>query len=175
MRLRGATQNIIFVYSRSSFAVLSIQLARLLKVLRSASDLRLGYSVPPSPRRSRRRPRERRRRSGESARRRARPAPHRRRPRAPLHRARALPSPRTAVSVLVLILAIVLALVASVALAIDVVLVVVAREQLKKLATLHFDIAFGNGVWMIIVAVISGVVGGVGVVYAGVQLLGQRR
>ena len=60
-----------------------------------------------------------------------------------------------AVSVLVLILAIVLALVASVALAIAVVLVVVARGQLKKLATLHFDIAFGKGVWMILAAVIA--------------------
>ena len=80
-----------------------------------------------------------------------------------------------AVSVLVLVLAIILALVASVALAIDIVLVVVARTQLAKLATLHFEIAFGNGVWMILAAVVAAWLAVVALSAQACYCLGQRR
>ncbi|KAF9486059.1 hypothetical protein BDN70DRAFT_964529 [Pholiota conissans] len=58
-------------------------------------------------------------------------------------------------SILILIVTILTALVSSVALAIDLALVIVAKNSLAKLDSLEFAITFGNGVWMILGAVIA--------------------
>jgi len=62
-----------------------------------------------------------------------------------------------AFSIFTLFLTIVTSLVSSLVLAIDLALVLVAKSKLNALATtqsLHFAIDFGNGVWMILAAVI---------------------
>ncbi|KAF9529795.1 hypothetical protein CPB83DRAFT_852198 [Crepidotus variabilis] len=53
-----------------------------------------------------------------------------------------------------LILTIITALLTSVVLAIDLALVIVAQNQVKNLQNFHFAVQFGNGVWMILTAVV---------------------
>ncbi len=59
-----------------------------------------------------------------------------------------------AFSICSLILTIITALLTSVIFAIDISLVAIADKQVHKLTNLHFDVLFGNGVWMVLVAVI---------------------
>jgi len=58
-----------------------------------------------------------------------------------------------AFSILSLILAIITALLTSIVFAIDVSLVAIAEDKVDDLPNFHFDVMFGNGVWMILVAV----------------------
>lgn len=58
-----------------------------------------------------------------------------------------------AFSIFSLILAIITAILTSVVFAIDVSLVAIAEDQVDDLSNFHFDVLFGNGVWMVLVAV----------------------
>jgi len=57
------------------------------------------------------------------------------------------------VSICALIICILTAIVSSVTLAADIALVVVAKQNLKDLTAVNFEITFGNGVWMVVAAV----------------------
>ncbi|KAF8963652.1 hypothetical protein BDZ97DRAFT_1819725 [Flammula alnicola] len=60
-----------------------------------------------------------------------------------------------AFSIFVLIVTIVNALVSSTALAIDLALVIVARNELATQQVFHFQVVFGNAIWMILGAVVG--------------------
>jgi len=59
-----------------------------------------------------------------------------------------------AVAILALVVAILTAIVGTVVFAIDLALVIVARNQIANMPDLQFDVEWGDGVWMILVAVI---------------------
>jgi len=59
-----------------------------------------------------------------------------------------------AVAILALVVAILTAIVGTVVFAIDLALVIVARNQIANMPDLQFDVEWGGGVWMILVAVI---------------------
>jgi len=71
-----------------------------------------------------------------------------------------------AFSIVTLILTIITAILATVSLAIDLALVLVARSRLPSLGTFSIEIDFGNGVWLILTAVI--------LTWIGVILLSAR-
>ncbi|CAA7258977.1 unnamed protein product [Cyclocybe aegerita] len=71
-----------------------------------------------------------------------------------------------AFSIFTLILTLVTALVSSVVLGIDLALVIVAKNQVENLEAFSFEVVFGNGVWMILAAVIF--------VWLAVMLLSAR-
>ena len=71
-----------------------------------------------------------------------------------------------AFSIVALIFTIITAIIATVSLAIDLALVLVARSRLPSLGTFSLEIDFGNGVWLILTAVI--------LTWAGVILLSAR-
>jgi len=59
-----------------------------------------------------------------------------------------------AFSIFTLFLTILTAILTSIVFAIDVALVATAKNQVKNLQDLHFEVLFGNGVWMILAALI---------------------
>jgi len=59
-----------------------------------------------------------------------------------------------AFSIFSLILTIITAVLSSLLLAIDIALVAIAQAKVKTLTTIHVDVAFGNAVWMVLVAVV---------------------
>ncbi|KAJ3575272.1 hypothetical protein NP233_g1199 [Leucocoprinus birnbaumii] len=59
-----------------------------------------------------------------------------------------------AVSILTLFISIVAALLVTIVFGIDLALVLVARNQVKNLEDLNFEVDFGNGVWMVLAALI---------------------
>lgn len=59
-----------------------------------------------------------------------------------------------AVSILTLFLAIIAGILGTIVFGVDLALVIVARNQVKNLEDLRFNVEFGNGVWMVLVAVI---------------------
>lgn len=59
-----------------------------------------------------------------------------------------------ALAIFSLILSIITAVLSSVVLAIDLALVIVAQHEVKNLRDFHFKVSFGNGVWMILTAVV---------------------
>ncbi|KAF9450093.1 hypothetical protein P691DRAFT_798552 [Macrolepiota fuliginosa MF-IS2] len=71
-----------------------------------------------------------------------------------------------AVSIFTLFSAIVTALLGTIVLAVDLALVLVARSEVKKLQDIKFDVKFGGGVWMVLVAVV--------LTWASVVLLSAR-
>lgn len=57
-------------------------------------------------------------------------------------------------SIFTLFMAIVTAIIASIVLGVDLALVIIARNAVKELEDLKFEVEFGNGVWMVLAAVI---------------------
>jgi hypothetical protein len=58
------------------------------------------------------------------------------------------------IAILALVFTILTSIVATVALGIDLGLVLAAKSELAKLPNMQFEILFGNGVWMIVTAVV---------------------
>jgi hypothetical protein len=58
------------------------------------------------------------------------------------------------IAILVLVFTILTSIVATVALGIDLGLVLAAKAELTTLSNVHFEVIFGNGVWMILTAVV---------------------
>jgi len=71
-----------------------------------------------------------------------------------------------AVSIIALIWAVITALVSTVVFAIDLALVIVARSNVKSITVGHFEVTWGNGIWMVLVATI--------LTWVGVILLSAR-
>lgn len=59
-----------------------------------------------------------------------------------------------AIAIAVLVFTIWTSIVATVALGVDLGLVLAAKAELAKLSNVHFEIIFGNGIWMILTAVV---------------------
>jgi SUR7/PalI family len=71
-----------------------------------------------------------------------------------------------AVSIIALIWGVITALVSTVVFAIDLALVIVARSNVKSITVGHFEVTWGNGIWMVLVATI--------LTWVGVILLSAR-
>jgi len=71
-----------------------------------------------------------------------------------------------AVSIIALIFAVITALVSTVVFAIDLALVIVARSNVKNITVGHFEVTWGNAVWMVLAATI--------LTWVGVILLSAR-
>jgi len=71
-----------------------------------------------------------------------------------------------AVSIVALIFAVITALVSTVVFAIDLALVIVARSNVKNITVGHFEVTWGNAIWMVLAATI--------LTWVGVILLSAR-